>query len=110
MNKERSNVIQIPLLLKACQEVLFMAEKTTNQKKNKTISVRLEPESERILDDQKTKGIGTSTYINRLIQTGGDTRSLHNCKVLVHMANLQSLIEGTDDPLLKEIREELNEL
>ena len=87
-----------------------MTDMTKNQKKNKSITVRLDPQSEKILEEQNTKGIGTSIYINRLIHTSGYTRSLHDCRVLVHMANLQSLIEGSDDPLLKEIREELNEL
>ena len=87
-----------------------MADKIQMQKKQKSITVRLTPESERILGEQNKKGSSTSVFINKLIQTGGNTKALHDCAVLIHMANLQSLLEGSNDPVLLEIRKELNEL
>ncbi len=78
--------------------------------KGKTISVRLTVENERILKIENEKGISTSAYVNSLIHTNGKSRLFVDSHVLVNFANLQSLLEQSDDPVDKRIREELNEL
>ena len=78
--------------------------------KGKTISVRLTVENEKILKNENEKGISTSAYINSLVSTNGKSRLFVDSHVLVNFANLQSLLEQSDDPLDKRIREELNEL
>lgn len=82
-------------------------------KKGKKISVRLDPEATKKLDEAKEKGYTISQFINRIIKgssVGGvDIGSMRT--LMVSMSNLQSQLEFEDDvDVRKNMREELNKI
>lgn len=82
-------------------------------KNGKKISVRLDPEATKKLDEATEKGYTISQFINRIIKDssvgGVDIGSIRT--LMVSMSNLQSQLEFEEDiDLRKNMREELNKI
>ena len=80
-------------------------------KPDKRISVRLDPEASRVLQDAKDKGYTTSQFINSLIKGSAVIDIGQYRKLIPPLSNLLSLLEREEDTQRKEsMRKEVNQL
>lgn len=80
-------------------------------KTDKRISVRLDPEASRLLQEVKDKGYTTSQFINSLIKGSAVIDIGQYRKLIPPLSNLQSLIEREENTQRKEsMRKEVNQL
>lgn len=83
----------------------------TQSKKEKRISVRLDPEAAIKLREAKDKGYTTSQYINGIIKGKAVMDIGQYRKLIPHLCGLESLLEYEEDIDQKNaMREELNNL
>lgn len=80
-------------------------------KKDKRISVRLDPEAAIILQDAKNKGYTTSQYINAIIKKTAVMDIGQYRKIFPHLCELERLLEDNDDVTQKnDMRREVNNI
>lgn len=80
-------------------------------KTDKRISVRLDLEASRLLQEVKDKGYTTSQFINSLIKGSAVIDIGQYRKLIPPLSNLQSLIEREENTQRKEsMRKEVNQL
>lgn len=72
------------------------------------ISIRLDDESAKILEQAKSSGITVSHFVQTAIKRSGAPCAQFAPQVLVCLANLQNLLHDTDDPVKIEARKEVD--
>ena len=87
-----------------------MAQK---ERKTKRITVRLDYEAAKKVEEANARGFSTSQYINKIIKGSSscemDIRSMRS--ILMSISRLQSQLEFETDPVIKKnMREELNQI
>lgn len=83
----------------------------TRSKTDKRVSVRLDPEASKRLQEAQSKGYTTSRYINDLIK-GSSVIDIGQCRQLLpHLSRLNNILEFAENSRETEaIREEVHQL
>lgn len=80
------------------------------KKKSCKISIRLNEEAGRRLEEAKNKGINTTQFINDLICNNTSPSADKVRKAYQNICTMESLLEGLEEENAMKIREELNRL
>ena len=78
---------------------------------NNRMSIRLDEQSNVLLEKAAESGISKTSFINEAIHNAPIKESINRRKVQPHLAELQTILNSCDDPdLKKRMRKELHEI